>query len=153
MRFLFLGAKRNLRMRSNCLQSLHFLTPCSLYVKLLSRRCILGLSLWLMIQNCYGRESETVMQVVCKATQNTPVAVQVGASVLGEGYGSLLWQNDIVHETCIVQSMSCFIHAHDLNLTDLLVGVGMRHCWWVLGQHQNPTPWITCGLYKGTQRF
>ena len=23
----------------------------------------------------------------------------------------------------------------------------------VLGQHQNPTPWITCGLYKGTQRF
>ena len=23
----------------------------------------------------------------------------------------------------------------------------------MLGQHQNPTPWITCGLYKGTQRF
>ena len=23
----------------------------------------------------------------------------------------------------------------------------------VLGQHQNPTLWITCGLYKGTQRF
>ena len=23
----------------------------------------------------------------------------------------------------------------------------------VLGQHQNPTPWITCGLYKGTQWF
>ena len=23
----------------------------------------------------------------------------------------------------------------------------------LLGQHQNPTPWITCGLYKGTQRF
>ena len=23
----------------------------------------------------------------------------------------------------------------------------------VLWQHQNPTPWITCGLYKGTQRF
>ena len=21
----------------------------------------------------------------------------------------------------------------------------------LLGQHQNPTPWITCGLYKGTQ--
>ena len=23
----------------------------------------------------------------------------------------------------------------------------------LLGQHQNPTSWITCGLYKGTQRF
>ena len=23
----------------------------------------------------------------------------------------------------------------------------------LLGQHQNPTLWITCGLYKGTQRF
>ena len=23
----------------------------------------------------------------------------------------------------------------------------------VLGQHQNPTPWIMCGLYKGTQQF
>ena len=23
----------------------------------------------------------------------------------------------------------------------------------VLGQHQNPTLWITCGLYKGMQRF
>ena len=23
----------------------------------------------------------------------------------------------------------------------------------LLGQHQNPTPWITCGLYKGMQRF
>ena len=23
----------------------------------------------------------------------------------------------------------------------------------LLKQHQNPTLWITCGLYKGTQRF
>ena len=23
----------------------------------------------------------------------------------------------------------------------------------LLGQHQNPTLWITCGLYKGTQQF
>ena len=23
----------------------------------------------------------------------------------------------------------------------------------VLGQHQNPTPWITCRLYKGMQWF
>ena len=29
----------------------------------------------------------------------------------------------------------------------------IESCVLLLGQHQNPTPWITCGLYKGTQWF
>ena len=28
----------------------------------------------------------------------------------------------------------------------------IESCVLLLGQHQNPTPWITCGLYKGMQR-
>ena len=33
------------------------------------------------------------------------------------------------------------------------VDIGKSFSLLVLGQHQNPTPWITCGLYKGTQQF